>query len=343
LTIEEIFSPQKAALAPLAGVSDSVFRRICIGFGARPVITEMISADGFIRCHPSDKSWRLVRFNEEEHPIGIQFFGSDPVIMAEAIEKALALKPDFIDINAGCPVKKVISRGAGSALMRNQDLLMKIVGTAVEVSGLPVTVKIRAGWDNSTINAVETAQLCKDAGAKAIILHPRTKAQGFSGLSDWSLLSEVKQKVSIPLIGSGDIKNAADALRMKNETGVDYIMVGRASFVNPWIFREINAALSGHEETFEPSLEEKFDAGLRQLDMLSEEVSPKFALLNMRKFFGWYSKGVKGGAEFRKIIFVADSIDKVKEIVSDFKSRPHIYESEEDATDYIEENIGEEL
>ena len=304
LTIEEIFSPQKAALAPLAGVSDSVFRRICIGFGARPVMSEMISADGFIRCHPSDKSWRLVRFHEEERPIGFQFFGSDPVIMAEAIEKSLSLKPDFIDINAGCPVKKVISRGAGSAPYAQS-------GSSYEDSrngsrGFRTSChRKNQGPDGTSpqLTRFETAQLCKDAGASAIILHPRTKSQGFSGLSDWSLISEVKQKVSIPLIGSGDIKNAADALRMKNETGVDYIMVGRASFVNPWIFREINSVLSGGEGAFEPSLTEKLDAGLRQLDMLSEEVSPKFALLNMRKFFGWYSKGVKGGGQIQKNCF----------------------------------------
>lgn len=319
-TISEIFTRNKAALAPLAGVTDSVFRRICIGFGACPVMTEMVSSDGFVRGHLSDKTEWLIRFCESERPIGIQFFGADPDIMAEAVQKAQDLKPDFIDINAGCPVKKVIAKGSGSALMRKPGLLANIVKKVASVSKVPVTVKIRSGWDQSSINAVEVARLCVDSGAQAVIVHPRTKSQGFSGVSDWSVIRRVKENVLVPVIGSGDIRTPDDVMRMKEETGVDYIMVGRSAMGNPWIFREIAECLNGKVVSKHPDILEKLELALEHLDQLAEEKTERFAVFYMRKFFGWYSKGERGGAAFRQSVFRAETPEEVKKIVRDFQA-----------------------
>ena len=317
--VHDIFIPDRAALAPLAGVTDSVFRRICAGFGACPVMTEMVSSDGYVRQHGSDKSARLLRFNESERPIGFQFFGADPDMMAEAVQKAHDLKPDFIDINAGCPVKKVISKGSGSALMGNLDLLARIVKKVAAVSKVPVTVKIRAGWDHSNINAVEVASRCADSGAQAIIVHPRTKSQGFSGVSDWSLLRSVNEEVSVPVIGSGDVTTPEDALRMKEETGVDYVMVGRGAMGNPWIFSQIAKRFAGAEVPMPPDINEKLELALKHLEKLAAETSERYAVLNMRKFFGWYSKGIRGATDFRQNIFRAQTIKEVRNTVLYFQ------------------------
>ncbi len=316
--ITDIFRPDRAALAPLAGVTDSVFRDRCAFFGARPVMTEMISADGYIRSKPGDKTTRLLRFRETERPIGIQFFGSDPTIVGMAVERAQELRPDFIDINAGCPVKKVISRGAGVALMRTPEILAAIVGKAVTASRVPVTVKIRAGWDYESVNALDVALRCRDAGAQAVILHPRTRSQGFDGNADWDLLRSLREKLGIPVIGSGDIASAVDALRMKAETGVEYVMIGRTAMGYPWIFREIAALLEGADEPSPPSLRERLELPLGQLRELSEEVSERFAVVNMRKVFGWFTKGMLYGAALRQRIFHAETADEVEAIVRSY-------------------------
>ena len=316
--IAHIFTHTHAALAPLAGATDSVFRRICAEYGAAPVMTEMVSSDGFVRGRPNDKTARLLRFHETERPIGFQFFGSDPSIMAEAVCKAQDRKPDFIDINAGCPVKKVASKGAGSALLRTPDLLRQIVAAVVAVSPVPVTVKIRSGWDHGSVNAVEVAQLCEDAGAQGIIVHPRTRSQGFGGESDWTVIRAVKEKVTIPVIGSGDIRTPADAQRMFEETGADGVMIGRAALTDPTLFRRAARYLESGGETEPSCIAERLDIALRQLTLLSEEVSERFAILNMRKFFGWYSRGVQNGAEFRRDIFRAETTDDIVRIVREF-------------------------
>ena len=318
-TITHIFSRTRAALAPLAGATDSVFRRICSEYGAAPVMTEMVSSDGFIRGRSDDKTARMLRFHESERPIGFQFFGADPSIMAEAVRKAQDRNPDFIDINAGCPVKKVASKGAGSALLRTPDVLRQIIAAVVAVSPVPVTVKIRSGWDHGSVNAVEIAQLCEDEGAQGIIVHPRTRSQGFSGESDWTVIRAVKEKVTIPVIGSGDIRTPADAQRMFEETGADGVMIGRAALTDPTLFRRVARYLESGGETEPSCIAERLDIALRQLALLSEEVSERFAILNMRKFFGWYSRGAQNGAEFRRDIFRAETIDEIIRIVVLFK------------------------
>ena len=317
--IATIFTHTRAALAPLAGATDSAFRRICAEYGASPVMTEMVSSDGFVRGRSNDKTARLLRFHETERPIGFQFFGADPSIMAEAVRKAQDRNPDFIDINAGCPVKKVASKGAGSALLRTPDILRQIVAAVVAVSSVPVTVKIRSGWDHGSVNAVEVAQICEDAGAQGIIVHPRTRSQGFGGESDWTVIRAVKEKVTIPVIGSGDIRTPADAQRMFEETGADGVMIGRAALTDPTLFRRVARYLETGEEEEPSPIAERLDIALRQLALLSEEVSERFAILNMRKFFGWYSRGVQNGAEFRRDIFRAETTGDIVRIVGEFR------------------------
>ena len=327
--IADIFRRDTAALAPLAGVNDSVFRRICAEFGARPVLTEMLSSDGLVRGNMDKAATRMLRFGDDERPIGYQLFGSDPYIMGEAARRLSVRRPDFIDINAGCPVKKVISHDAGSALMKKPRLLGDIVAATVKGSSVPVTVKIRSGWDHDSINAVEVARVCESEGAQAVIVHPRTRSQGFSGTADWSVIAAVKDAVSVPVIGSGDINTHEDAAAMLELTGADGIIIGRRAMHDPWVFERVNARLRGESVPGEPSVGERLDLALRQLGELAVEVSERFAVLNMRKFFGWYSKGAVGGAEFRRQVFRAESIDGVTKIVREFQELSREKEVEE--------------
>jgi tRNA-dihydrouridine synthase B len=318
VNITQIFNRNSAALAPLAGVTDSVYRCICAELGASPVMTEMISSEGFVRSHPSDKSRRFFRFHEKERPIGYQLFGANPEVMAEAASRASAFGPDFIDINAGCPVRKVIGHGAGSALLLNLPLLSRIVKRVSESTGLPVTVKLRSGWDNSSLNGVEAALVCADSGAQAVIMHPRTRSQLFGGVSDWSVIRKVKEAVRVPVIGSGDIRTAEDAVRMLDETGADGVMIGRGALGNPWIFSQVKEKLEGKPVSPAPGMDTRLELALRHLSTLSEEVSEKFSVLNMRKFFGWYSRGMRDGAEFRQRIFKAETAKEVRDVVREY-------------------------
>jgi len=329
LDIIDIFNRNRAALAPLAGVTDSVFRRICAGFGARPVMIGMISSDGYVRGKPGSKTERLLRFCESERPIGFQFFGSDPDIMAEAAYKARDLKPDFIDINAGCPMKKIVTKGSGAALLKNPELLGRIVERVVHRSTVPVTVKIRSGWDFSSINAVDVARICVDAGVSALIVHPRTRSQGFGGLADHTVIRAVREAVDVPVIGSGDIAAPDDAVSMLEETGADAVMIGRRAKGNPWIFKPIMERLRGDEVSKTPPTGERMDLVLRHIDMLSEEVSERFAVLNMRKFIGWYSKGASGGKSFCQRVFRAETVEEMKRIIRDFQINVQKYKRED--------------
>jgi len=319
MTIEQIFTKDRAALAPLAGITGSVFRRICRRYGAQPVMTEMVSADGLFHRGCDRTSARLLSFHESERPIGIQLFGSDPGIMEAAAKRVLEHDPDFIDINAGCPVRKVIAKGAGSALLTTPDILADIVARISSVSDVPITVKIRSGWDHDNINAVDISRRCEEAGAAAIIVHPRTRSQGFSGHGDWAVIRDVKKAVTIPVVGSGDIETPEDAMRMLDETGCDSVMIGRRAMGDPWIFKRVAERLSGVKVSEKPPVADRLDLALEQLDMITEEISERFAVLNMRKFFGWYSKGARDGASFRQEVFRAETIDEVRRIVAAFQ------------------------
>ncbi len=327
--IESIFTRERAALAPLAGVTASVFRRMCARMGAAPVMTEMVSSDGLVHHGGSKKTALLLDFHESERPIGFQLFGSDPSMMREAASIAIERRPDFIDINAGCPVKKVVTRGAGSALMRDLPRLAEITAAVVSVSDVPVTVKIRAGWDSQSVNAVEAARACRDAGAAGIIVHPRTKTQGFSGTADWRVIADVREAVDISVVGSGDITEPEDARRMLDGTGADAVMIGRRAMGDPWIFRRVGEFLAGEVVSPPPGTVERLDLALEQLDTLTAEVSERFAVLNMRKFFGWYSKGARNGAEFRTRVFHAETRDEVIQIVREFQQESREHEQSE--------------
>ncbi len=328
-SITDIFKADRAALAPLAGITGTIFRQISRRFGASPVMTEMVSSDGLVYSGPKGKTYRLLAYHEDERPIGFQLFGSEPQTMAVSAKKTLELGPDFIDINAGCPVKKVIGRGAGSALMTKPGILAKMVELIAKVSDVPVTVKIRSGWDFDSINAVEIASMCESAGAAAVIVHPRTRSQGFGGHSDWSIIGQVREALKVPVIGSGDINTPEDAKRMLDETGAHSVMIGRQAMGNPWIFRQVEELLAGKPVSPSPTIIDRLDLALEQLESMATEYGDKFAVLNMRKFFGWYSKGAREGATFRQEVFTADTKDEVIKIVRTFQEQSQAHAAEE--------------
>jgi tRNA-dihydrouridine synthase B len=244
-------------LAPLAGVTDHTFRFLCREMGASLVYTEMVSADGLVRKNPG--TGRLIYFEESERPIGVQLFGSDVEIMACAAERLADRGFDLIDLNFGCPVKKVVKRNAGSALMRDPERLAQITEAVVRAVDLPVTVKIRSGWCEEAINAVQVARMAQEAGAKAVAVHARTQKMGFAGRADWEIIAQVKAAVSIPVIGNGDIRTPQDARRMLDDTGCDLVMIGRGALGNPWIFRRTDGFLRTGECVPEPYLRERLE------------------------------------------------------------------------------------
>ncbi len=299
-------------LAPLAGVTDSVFRSICKTWGADVVVSEMISADGLVYSY--NKSIEYARFTADQRPFGMQLFGSESSMMRQGAQLLLAQKPDFLDVNMGCPVKKVIKRGAGSALMQTPQRAMEIVSAlepVVHEMALPLSVKFRAGWDGNSINAVEFACQMEAAGADILCLHPRTRSQMFGGKSDWQLITEVKKAVSIPVIGNGDIASVADALEMFETTGCDGVMIGRAAWGNPWLFAEIKAAMQG-EEIPEISYGERFKTVRNHFLTAFQHYPRKRAVHEMRTHFARYSRGLRGGASFRAKI---NSSDKPEEVL----------------------------
>ena len=234
----------RVALAPMAGVADQAFRELCVGFGASYVVSEMVSSKGL---HFSDrKSAELMELSPKERPAGIQLFGDDPAVMAEAARRAMDFAPDVIDINMGCPAPKVNSSGGGASLMKNPTLCAKIVEAVANAVQVPVTVKIRKGWDEHSINGVEVAKRCEAAGAQAITIHGRTRAQMYAPSADWDYIAQVKRAVGIPVIGNGDVVTPEDAARMLEQTGCDAVMIGRGACGNPWIFQRVRAWIDGH-------------------------------------------------------------------------------------------------
>ena len=288
----------KLALAPMAGVTDAAFRQICSELGAGYTITELISSKAL--CYHDKKTFSLLTQFPGEHPAAVQIFGSDPVCMAEAAQIAMEhTGADILDINMGCPVPKVVNNGDGSALMRNPLLAGKIIEKTAKAIKKPVTVKIRKGFDDSCINAVEIAKIIEEAGASAVAVHGRTREQYYSGKADWDIIRRVKEAVSIPVIGNGDVTDAASAEALVEQTGCDGIMIGRAARGNPWIFRQVSEYMNNGTIIAPPSVEEICQMIKRHAKGLCEIKGEFTGIREMRKHFAWYTAGIKHAAALR--------------------------------------------
>lgn len=285
-------------LAPMAGVTDLPFRLLSKEMGCGLVYSEMVSDKGLIYENTHTK--KLLAIDEQERPVALQIFGSDPDSMAKAAHIVAAAGADIIDINMGCPTLKIVKNGEGSALMRNPSLAYRIMAAVVKTAGsVPVTIKFRKGWDEQSVNAVEFARLAEQAGVAAVSVHGRTREQFYSGQADWSIIRQVKQAVAIPVIGNGDIRAPQDAKRMLNETGCDGIMIGRGAQGNPWIFRQVTHYLSTGQILPPPTLSERIDMLLRQLAMLVRHKGEYIGIREMRSHAAWYTKGLPSSAELR--------------------------------------------
>ena len=300
-------------LAPLAGVTDEAMRLICKDFGASMMYTEMISAKGLY--YGDRKSRNMINLSKEQRPIGIQLFGSDPKIMSEAIKIVMEYNPDLIDINMGCPVPKITRNGEGSALLKNVNLIYDIIEESVRTSNVPITAKIRMGYDEADINAVSVAKAIEAGGAKAVAVHGRTKEQYYSGIANWEVIKEVKDSVNIPVIGNGDIFSKEDGMNMLNKTGCDFVMVARGALGNPWIFRELIMAYNGDINIPMPTIEEKKEIMIKHLDLTVKFKGEKIAVREMRKHVAWYTKGLPNSSTFRNNINKIESADMLKEAI----------------------------
>jgi tRNA-dihydrouridine synthase B len=307
-------------LAPQAGVSESPFRRLCRRFGADVVVSEFVSAAGILLGAPRTHGY--LRFDDAERPIGIQIFGADPAVMADAAALvAEVYAPDFIDINFGCPVKKVVKRNGGSGCLRDLDLVERIIRAVDDATPLPTTVKIRSGFDESTRDPVGIARRVEAAGATAVCLHPRTRADMYGGRARWSEIGAVAGAVSIPVIGNGDIVTADDAVRMRDETGCAAIMIARGSHGNPWIFQQARAALDGVPLPAEPDVEERFAVCLEHArNSIAFERDYRNAIIDFRKHLGWYTKGLPDGRRLRTELFQATTLEDVERMIEGYRA-----------------------
>ena len=315
--IRNNFTVSKAIIyAPLAGISDSPTRKLAVRFGADMTVSELISSEGIIR--KSKRTLELAKFDDTEKPIGLQLFGANPDSIAEAARVLSSFGPDFIDINFGCPARKVVGKNGGSSVLRNLDLFKKIVMKVVKSIDLPVTVKMRSGWDGRSLTYIEAGKIAEDCGAAAVTLHPRTRAQGFSGRANWSQIAELKNALQIPVIGNGDIGNVVDAKRMFDQTGCDGIMLGRVSIGNPWIFGRIKEYLKTGEIPPEPPIVERLQIALEHFDMTLNEFGIPHGIYKMRSRFAWYLKGLPGASNIRARINRSQSIEDIKKVILDY-------------------------
>jgi tRNA-dihydrouridine synthase B len=316
LKIGPLEFPTQVLLAPLCGITDSAFRRLCRAEGATITYSEMTVSDGVIRANETTQ--RLMRFTEAERPYGIQLCGSSPDIMAEAARQVTSLAPDLIDINLGCPVRKVVDRRAGSALLAAPEEMEAIVRATVNATPLPVTVKMRIGWDEKTKSPVETARRLEGCGVKSIALHARTRAQGFSGKADWSVIADIKNAVSIPVIGNGDVLAPEESRRMLDETGCDAVMIGRGALGNPWIFSRTLHYLKTGEVLPVPDIFTRIDMALLHLEYMSEDKGPDVAAREIRKHLPGYLKGEQGAHRVRNEIHGTKTAEDMRRVLLEF-------------------------
>ena len=307
-------------LAPQAGVSESPFRRLCRSFGADVVLTEFVSAEGVVRG--SGRTADYLRFDDEERPIGVQIFGADPATMAEAAALvAEVYGPDFVDINFGCPVKKVVKRNGGSGCLRDLGLVDRIVRAVVAATRLPVTAKIRSGFDEASRDPVAIGRACRDAGARMVTLHPRTRADMYSGRARWGEIAALVRALDIPVVGNGDVRSGGDARRMLERTGCAGIMIARGCHGAPWLFRQSRAALDRLPVPREPDVRTRFDICVRHAEnAVAFEGDADKAVREFRKHLGWYTKGLAGGRRLRQRLFRVRDLTQVRAVLEQYLS-----------------------
>ncbi len=327
MQIGEIKLAAPLALAPMAGITDLPFRLICRRLGCGMTVSEMVSAKGLL--YKNVKTTEMLRIDDGERPTAIQLFGSVPEELAEAARMVEASGADMIDFNMGCPVPKIVNNGEGSALMKQPQLAHEILAAMVKAVKIPVTVKFRAGWDDSNRNAVEIAKAVEAAGVSAVAVHGRTRQQFYEGKADWGIIAEVKQAVKVPVFGNGDIFTVEDGLRMLAETGVDGLMIGRGADGNPWIFRELAAVLRGEERPAAPSLQERLAQAAEHLDMLIDYKGEHISVKEMRRHISAYLKGLPHAAEFRGRFHKVDTREQFMELLAEYAAcAAHYYEAE---------------
>ncbi|MDE3052498.1 MAG: tRNA dihydrouridine synthase DusB [Gemmatimonadota bacterium] len=314
-------------LAPMAGVSESPVRRLCRRCGAAVVVPEFLSADGIRRENPATIG--KLRFGPEEHPIGVQIFGAEPAAMGEAAALVTdVFQPDFVDINFGCPVKKVVRRNGGSGCLKDLNLVEDVIRAVARSTHLPVTAKIRSGWNEEMRDPVTIALRCQDAGAKVLALHPRTRSQMYSGAANWDEIAAVVEALDVPVLGNGDIKTAGDAVRMHRHTNCAGVMIARGSFGQPWIFDQTRDLLEGRPMRPAPSVEERFRIALDHSAMAAAyEPDRRGAAIEFRKHLGWYVRGLPGSAELRKTLYAVNSHDEIAGIFDDYLRSRDRYEA----------------
>lgn len=310
-----VTTPNNIFLAPMAGVTDLPFRLICKSFGCGMVYTEMVSAKGLL--YENDRTNQLLEIEPEEHPVGAQLFGSDPKIVSEMAKAVAESNVDFIDLNMGCPAPKITRNGEGSALLKRPELIGEIVYATAKALDKPLTVKIRKGFDDESINAVEVAKIIEQAGASMITLHGRTREQFYSGTADWDIIKAVKESINIPLVGNGDVKCPEDAKRMLEYTGCDAVMIGRGAQGNPWIFARTLHYLQTGELLPEPTFEERIPVILKHAEMLAAHKGEYIGMREMRSHLTSYIKGIHGATGFRRQLTTIETMDDIKHMLEE--------------------------